>query len=68
KRTLQQVLKHMIEHCIDIADAVSRVKTVEGMDGIKSESDTRKYMKYIIGSPKFPECFEKSSYSPPVCL
>ena len=32
KRTLQQVLKHMIEHCIDIADAVSRVKTVEGMD------------------------------------
>jgi len=26
KRTLQQVLKHMIEHCIDIADAVSRVK------------------------------------------
>ena len=32
KRTLQQVLKHMIEHCIDIADAVSRVKTIEGMD------------------------------------
>jgi len=32
KRTLQQVLKHMIEHCIDIEDAVSRVKTVEGMD------------------------------------
>ena len=32
KRTLQQVIKHMIEHCIDIADAVSRIKTVEGMD------------------------------------
>ena len=32
KRTLQQVLKHMIEHCNDITDAVSRVKTVEGMD------------------------------------
>jgi len=32
KRTLQQVLKHMIEHCVDIADAVSRVKTIEGMD------------------------------------
>ena len=32
KRTLQQVLQHMIEHCIYIADAVSRVKTVEGMD------------------------------------
>jgi len=32
KRTLQQVIKHMIEHCIDIADAVSRVKTIGGMD------------------------------------
>jgi len=32
KRTCKQVLEHMIEHCKDIADAVSRVKTVEGMD------------------------------------
>jgi len=32
KRTLQQVLKHMIEHCIDIADAISRVKTIDGME------------------------------------
>ena len=32
KRTLQQVINHMIEHCTDIADAVSRVKTIEGMD------------------------------------
>jgi len=32
KRTLQQVLEHMIEHCNDIEDAVSRVRTVEGMN------------------------------------
>ncbi|MCL1882211.1 MAG: DUF86 domain-containing protein [Defluviitaleaceae bacterium] len=31
KRTCKQVLEHMLEHCNDIADAVSRIKTVEGM-------------------------------------
>jgi len=32
KRTCKQVLEYMLEHCMDVADAVSRVKTVEGMD------------------------------------
>ena len=45
KRTLSEIIEHMIEDCLDIIDCVNRVKTVENMD---ADRPIRKAIVYSI--------------------